>query len=131
MGWLVNLSGIALIALIVWWFWLYRPAVLATNVAMAGAQELTILVENGVYLPERIQLPAGQPATIRFLRKDPAPCAETVVFDSLNINHELPLDQSTEINLPALSAGLYPFTCQMQMYRGELMVVASDLEPGE
>jgi len=25
MSWLINLAGLALIALVVWWFWLARP----------------------------------------------------------------------------------------------------------
>jgi len=123
--WLINLAGVALIALIVWWFWLYRPEELPANLAPTDSGELSILVENGVYLPARIQLLAGKAITLKFLRKDPSPCAEMVLFNGLNVSQELPLDQLTDVVLPALAPGHYPFTCQMQMYRGELVIVAN------
>lgn len=126
MIWLINLLGLALIALIVWWFWLYRPAEPSANLAPASSAELSILVENGVYLPARIQLPAKKPVTLKFLRKDPSPCAEMVLFDDLNLSQELPLDQLTDVALPALAPGHYSFTCQMRMYRGELVVVPEE-----
>ena len=125
----INLAGLALIALIVWWFWLYQPAVVSASQSASDPEELTIRVENGVYLPARVQLPADQPITLRFLRKDSSPCAEMVLFDDLGVTQQLPLDQLIEVALPALSPGRYPFTCQMQMYRGELVVVASAAEP--
>jgi len=129
--WLINFAGLALIGLIVWWFWLYRPAALLANPLPTDSEKRTILVEGGVYLPARIQLPAGQPVTLQFLRKDPSPCAEMVLFDGLNLSQELPVNQVVDIVLPALAPGRYPFTCQMQMYRGELEVVAKEEKPAE
>ena len=123
MIWLINLSGLGLIGLIIWWFWLYRPVSLVASQSGSGAKPITILVADGVYQPPRIRLSAGEPVILRFFRQDPSPCAEMVVFDSLNLTNELPLAQTTEIVLPALPAGNYPFTCQMQMYRGELLIV--------
>ncbi|WP_370463935.1 cupredoxin domain-containing protein [Microbulbifer sp. ALW1] len=32
------------------------------------------------------------------------------------------VDQITEVTIPAADAGEYPFHCQMQMYRGTLIV---------
>lgn len=29
--WLINLLGFALIGLIVWWFWLYQPSIVAVK----------------------------------------------------------------------------------------------------
>lgn len=114
---MINLVGILLIAAIVWWFWLYKPADLGTETG-----ELLVTVENGVYQPTRLKVPAGKPLAIHFLRKDASPCAATVVFSALNISEELPLNQKKTIHLPALTPGSYSFTCQMQMYRGELIV---------
>jgi plastocyanin domain-containing protein len=119
---LINLVGLVLIGLIIWWFRLYRPAATSVQSAESG-EALTIRVESGVYLPSRIQLPAEEPATLRFLRIDSTPCAEMVLFDDLGIAQELALDRTTDVRLPPLPAGRYPFTCQMKMYRGELVVV--------
>lgn len=79
-------------------------------------------IANGTYEPSRISLRAGKSATLRFLRTDASPCSSVVVFAGLDIGEELPVGEITEIALPALPPGEYPFTCQMQMYRGDLVV---------
>ncbi|OMH31770.1 cupredoxin domain-containing protein [Motiliproteus sp. MSK22-1] len=114
---IINIVGLLLIGLIVWWFWLYKPAEVRAEEGV-----ITVIVEDGAYQPSRISLPAGLPAKICFLRKDASPCAGTVVFADFNISEELPLNKQKEINLPAMTAGNYDFTCQMQMYRGALLV---------
>lgn len=114
---LINLSGILLIALIVWWFWLYKPAA-----ATATGNSVQVLVENGVYTPARLQLPANTPVTLQFLRKDKSPCAAMVQFPDLGISEELTVDRTVKVELPAMAKGEYPFTCQMQMYRGTVVV---------
>ena len=114
---IINLAGFALIALIVWWFWLYKPkdAVLADT-------EIVIKVANGVYQPSRLKVAADTPITLYFERLDPSPCAETVQFPDLEISATLVLNEKVQIDIPALAAGKYPFHCQMQMYKGELHV---------
>ena len=113
----VNIAGLLLIALIVWWFWLYQPEELSVS---EGA--IVITVENGSYQPSRIKVPENQVVTLTFLRKDPSPCSATLVFPEFDISEELPLDASKTITLPAMQKGEYPFSCQMQMYRGTLLV---------
>ena len=116
--WLVNLTGLVLIGLIVWWFWLYRPR----EVRSSGGR-LRIVVGEGTYQPARVELPAAAPAILEFLRQDPSPCAEVVVFPALGLSAELPLDRVVSVRLPPLTPGRYVFHCQMQMYRGEVHVV--------
>lgn len=113
----VNVAGLALICLIVWWFWLSQPK--ARKVA---DDVVDILVEDGVYSPSRIEIPAGRNIRLRFLRKDASPCAEKVLFDELGISADLALGQVTEVDVDASEAGEYEFTCQMRMYRGQLVV---------
>lgn len=114
---IVNLLGLALIVMIVWWFWLYKPAKSAKL-----SQNLEIVVEDGVYTPSRINVPAEKPITLRFLRKDQSPCAATVIFPELEISEELPVGKVKNVMLPAMTPGTYNFSCQMQMYRGQLTV---------
>ncbi len=114
---MINVLGLLLIALIVWWFWLYKP-----KEVTADDGTMTVIVDNGIYEPSRIRLPAGHAATLRFLRKDASPCAGTVVFADFDISEELPLNKTKDIRLPPLESGEYSFSCQMQMYRGELIV---------
>lgn len=116
-AWAVNVAGLVLVGLIVWWFWLSKPK---TQRAASGA--IDVIVDGGVYAPARIEVVAGQPVTLRFLRKDPSPCAEKVLFDELGIAADLPIGQPVELTITPGKAGEYAFTCQMQMYRGTLVV---------
>ena len=114
---MINILGVLLIILIVWWFWLYKPKEVTVS-----KQGITVTVKDGTYQPSRLKLPSGQPVSIQFLRKDASPCAGTVLFPDFNISEELPLDKNKSIHLPAMTKGEYAFHCQMQMYRGTLLV---------
>ena len=121
MRWLTNLAALGVIGLIVWWFWLSRPK--ARRATDAGPIE--IVVENGVYTPARIEVPAGKPVTLRFLRKDPSACAEKVFFGDLGLSRDLPLDKPQELTFTPKNPGEFEFTCAMGMYRGRLVVRAA------
>jgi len=116
---LVDVLALAAIGFIVWWFWLYKPrAVHGAN----AAGPVEIIVADGVYSPARIEQPQGQALVLRFLRRDPNPCAEQVQFADLGINVELPLNRPVDVTVPAQRPGEYDFSCQMQMYRGRLII---------
>jgi len=114
---LINLGGLLLIGLIVWWFWLYKP-----EEVLLQDNNLVISVENGTYSPAQIKLQKGHSAVLTFLRKDATPCAELVQFPELDISATLPLNTPVEINVPQLDEGEYKFHCQMQMYKGRLSI---------
>lgn len=116
-AWAVNVAGLVLVGLIVWWFWLSKP-----KAQHAARGVIDVLVEGGVYTPARIEVVAGQPVTLRFLRKDSSPCAEKVLFDDLGVSADLPIGQPVELTLTPKEPGEHAFTCQMQMYRGTLVV---------
>ena len=115
---LINLLGLVLIAPIVWWFWLYKP-----NKTIVQNSEVLIEVKDGVYSPSSIQVSANQPVTLKFMRNDQTPCAETIHIPSLDISEQLKLNEITQITLLNLSPGEHEFHCQMQMYRGVLKVI--------
>ncbi|MBS3796167.1 MULTISPECIES: cupredoxin domain-containing protein [unclassified Pseudoalteromonas] len=115
---IINILGLALIVLIVWWFWLYKPAQ-----TVMQTQPLTIEVKDGVYTPAAIQVAAHQTVTLNFLRKDQSPCSEMLLIPDLGVSEQLELDKVTPVTLTDLAPGEYPFHCQMQMYRGTLTVV--------
>lgn len=112
----VNILGLLLIAGIIYWFWIYRPS---THTLSEGAY---ITVDNGVYTPAHVTIAADQPAELRFLRKDPSPCAEQVVFPDLDLTQPLPVGRESAVHLPPLKPGRYVFHCQMNMYKGTLTV---------
>ena len=117
---IANIIGFSLIGLIVWWFWIYK-----SEAVKSEEDEIVIKVANGTYEPSRISLRAGKSSTLRFLRTDESPCSSVVVFAGLDISEDLPVGEIKIIELPALQPGEYPFTCQMQMYRGDLVVTES------
>lgn len=115
----INLIGCALIALIIWWFWLSRSG---QQKAAAATEEATIVVDAGVYTPSVVHARAGKPLTLHFDRRDPSPCAEQVVFHGLEVSEFLETGKTTTVRLNDLPPGEYRFTCQMQMYQGRLLV---------
>ena len=117
-AWLVNLVGLTLIAMIVWWFWLSKPKLQKA----AGSEPIEIVVDDGVYTPARIEVPLGKPVTLRFIRKDASPCAEKVLFDDFDISGDLPVGRPYDISFVPDKPGEHEFTCQMRMYRGSLVV---------
>lgn len=115
---IINLVGIVLIGLIIWWFWLYKP----TKAVDSSVENITIVVNDGVYQPSRIKVSADKKTTLRFLRKDGSPCAATVIFPSFELSEELPIDIKKSVVLPPMASGEYPFHCPMKMYTGTLIV---------
>ena len=115
---IINLLGLAIIALIVWWFWLYKPA----KAVDISTEEITIMVDNGIYQPSRIKIIAGKKTTLQFFRKDISPCAATLLFPEFDVSVELPLGSTKSVSLPPMSSGEYQFHCPMKMYTGTLIV---------
>lgn len=113
----VNGLGLFAIVFIIWWFWIAKPYALRTN-----KKSLTVHVKDGIYNPSRIEISANQSMTLNFLREDASPCAEYVTFDKLDIHEQLPLNKKHPIALENLEPGTYHFSCQMNMYQGELVV---------
>lgn len=116
---LANIVGLALICVIIWWFWFNKSSTAPIRIDSF----IEIRVKNGVYQPSNIEAKLNHPFTLRFIRDDASPCAETVIFSSLNISKQLPLHQAVDISLNIKNTGEYEFTCQMGMYRGKLTII--------
>ena len=118
MSLMVNIGGVLLIGLIIYWFWVATPRKVTANQTLP----IEILVRDGVYNPSHIQVKQGDKIRLRFIREDPSPCASKVIFNSLGKTLELPINESADIELQLEAAGEIDFTCEMQMYRGKLIV---------
>lgn len=114
---ITNLFGFLLIALIIWWFLIKKPKAITVK-----DDVIDILVRDGVYDPSIIKAQKGQTLNLRFLREDETPCSEYVIFDTLNISAKLPIHKPKTITLKLKQSGQFDFTCQMGMYRGQLIV---------
>jgi len=118
---LVNLAGVGLIGLIVWYFWLSKPAGTLAGVTGDGVQEAFIVVKGG-YNPDTIRVDAGRPVRLVFNRQESDPCSERVVLDAFGLSAELPQGSNVPVEFTPTEAGSYEFACQMGMFRGEVVV---------
>ena len=85
-------------------------------------QEVRVTVTEGSFEPRRIPLRAGAPARITFTRTSDKTCATAVVFASLNIRRELPLNVPVAIEFTPDKAGDIAFACGLNMLRGTVVV---------
>lgn len=118
--WAVNTVGIALILVIVWYFWLYRKEGVKV-VEVAGVQEVPIVVKGG-YDPDVIVVKRGTPVRLLFNRQESSMCSEMVLLDTLGKSARLPEGEIVAIEFTPQDAGEIPFQCQMGMLRGKLIV---------
>ena len=121
----VTLAGASAIAIVVWFFWLKKQVGTHATLTSGGWQEQLVLVKGG-YTPDTIVAVAGKPLRLIFQREEASPCSETVVFDAFGKSANLPQGQPTVVELMPKEPGEYPFSCQMGMLRGRLIVE----EPG-
>ena len=117
----VTLAGAAAIATVVWFFWLKRDAGTRAALTSGGCQEAMVLVKDG-YTPSVIVVQRGKPVRLVFRREETTACSETVVLDAFGKSATLPEGKPVVIELMPAEPGEYPFTCQMGMYRGTLVV---------
>ncbi len=118
---LVNLAGLGLIGLIVWYFWLSKPVGTAANITVDGFQEAFIVVKGG-YSPDTVRVSAGRPVRLVFNRQESDPCSERVVLDAFGVSAELPQGSNVPVVFTPTEPGSYEFACQMGMLRGKVVV---------
>jgi len=116
----VNLIGLALIAWIVWYFWVYKKEGVAVA-EVGGVQEINVLVKGG-YDPDVIVVKRGKPVRLHFTRQESAMCSEMVVFDKLGQSAKLPEGESVTVEFTPQQTGEISFQCQMGMLRGKVVV---------
>jgi plastocyanin domain-containing protein len=117
---LVLSLGLAAIAWIVWYFWLYRPAAVAVAL-IDGVQRADITVRGG-YDPNVVTVTRGTPVSLVFTRKESSMCSEMVVFDGIDRSAHLPEGEPVTIDFTPIAVGEIPFHCQMSMLRGTVVV---------
>ncbi|HVY53989.1 MAG TPA: cupredoxin domain-containing protein [Gammaproteobacteria bacterium] len=114
---MINLVGIILMALTFWWFFISSE-----RAKKVTDQVITIQVKDGIYEPAKIKIAARSTIVLRFIREDPAPCAEMVIFPSLNLNYSLPLHKPFDVALESQPVGTVDFMCHTGTYKGRLII---------
>ena len=119
--WLVTAAGLALIAFIVWFFWLKRSTGFRATETSSGYQEAMILVKGG-YTPDTIIVRGGRPVRLNFRREETASCSDKVIFADFQKSAELPTGETIPVEFLPKEPGEFAFTCPMGMFRGRLIV---------
>lgn len=118
---LVLLGAIALIGLILWWFFGKRDSDARAARRQGDTQIVEVTVDGG-YSPNIISLDKGVPAELVFTRKDPSGCLEQVVFPDFGVSEFLPVNQPRTIKFTPEQAGEYKYACGMNMFFGKVVV---------
>ena len=122
--WIVTAWGLALAGAVLWYFFGSPTGASvgrAAPVAVGLPQVVDIVVEGG-YSPATIELAAGQPVRLNFVRQEASDCSAELLIPDFRIRRELPAFQTTSIELSAPAPGTYPFSCGMGMLKGRLIV---------
>ena len=83
---------------------------------------MKISVGDTSFEPARLTVRAGVPARLIFTRTSERTCATSVVFASLKIKRDLPLNEAVAIEFTTDKTGEIAFACGMNMLRGTVVV---------
>lgn len=117
---IVNLVGVILIGLIVWYFWFSKSKGADARETEAGIQEVLVVVDGG-YSPDTIRVRAGRPVRLTFHRQESNPCSEKVILDAFGLSADLPEGDRIPLEFTPAEPGSYEFGCQMGMLRGTVV----------
>lgn len=92
-----------------------------SGATMAIPGEVVIEVTDAGFVPAVAIVPKGQAVTLVVTRKTAATCATEMVFAANGDKHDLPLDQTVRIELPADRADTLNYACAMDMIKGQVV----------
>ncbi len=118
---LVDALGLALIAFIVWFFWLKKTVGVRAVAISSGYQEQMVLVKGG-YTPDVIVVEAGKPVRLNFVRQETVSCTEMVLLPAFGKSAKLPEGETVPVEFLPKERGEFEFACQMGMIRGKIIV---------
>ena len=87
----------------------------------ASRQILVEIAPNG-FSPQVVTIEPGKATTISFKRTTNQTCATQVVFPTLGIHRDLPLNQTVAVDIPPQEQGSLNFACGMNMLHGTVVV---------
>jgi len=91
--------------------------------AASGVQEVVVRAEPRAYVPNRIQVKAGQPARLTVVTGERVGCTSVFTIPALGVERALPRNSEAAFDIPTDRAGRIRFTCGMGMYGGTIEVV--------
>lgn len=118
---MVVAGGLALAALVVWYFFFGEGERAEASVGAGGVQRVRVTVKGG-YTPDVIVVRKGVPVELDFYRDEASACTEQVVFPDFRLGRHLAAFETTTVRLTPDREGEFAFTCGMNMVRGKLVV---------
>ena len=103
---IVTIGGLALSALVIWYFLFSRAAGTRAAVGAGGVQEAQIIVKGG-YTPDVLVVKAGRPVRLNFLRQETASCSEMVLFPDFDRSAKLPPGETVPIEFTPQTPGIF------------------------
>jgi hypothetical protein len=87
-----------------------------------GVQRATVVIDGG-YTPATLNVKAGQPVELTFVRKEKFGCGDVVQIPALKLKtRSLKTGEKATLSFTPQQAGLLRFTCGMDMYDGKITV---------
>jgi Cu+-exporting ATPase len=120
---LVSGLGVALIALLSWFF--FGPKQARRAELRGGMQEVEITVKGG-YSPNLIKVKEGVPLRLIFDRQENSDCSSRIVFPDFGVSKSLAAFGRTTVELMPARTGEFGFACGMNMLHGTLVVEAGN-----
>ena len=118
---MVVAGGLALVALVAWYFFFGEGERAEASVGAGGVQRVKVTVKGG-YTPDVIVVKKGVPVELDFYRDEASDCTEQVVFPDFRISRRLPAFETTSVRFTPDREGEFTFACGMNMVRGKLVV---------
>jgi plastocyanin domain-containing protein len=87
-----------------------------------GRPEIKVTVDGKGYTPPKVQAASNKPVRLVFTRTSDEGCGQQLVFPTLNIRKDLPLNEAVPVDITMPASGEVTFTCGMDMYRGSVVV---------
>lgn len=87
----------------------------------SGAASLSVKVDGSGYHPASVSAPAGKPVSLTITRTSDDGCGQQIVFPSLDIRRDLPLNRPVTVDFSMPASGSVEFTCGMAMLKGAIV----------
>ena len=93
----------------------------ATNEPALAPGEMKLEVTDAGFVPAVLEVPKGQAVTLVVTRKVET-CATEMIFAGTTDKHDLPLNQTVRVELPADRADTLNYACAMDMIKGTVTI---------
>lgn len=89
--------------------------------AADGVVEVPLLIEGTRFVPDLLQVPAGEAFRIIVERREANACSDQLAVPQAGVLAELAPFAVTAVNVPAMAEGTYTLTCGMGMMSGRIL----------